>query len=77
MGNATSSWNVDVICECGTKFNVPIGDTNLETLTFTCPHCKTVDKFTDDQIAQFVATREMLVKQINQGIAKVGRRIKD
>lgn len=77
MGGATNSWNVDVICDCGTKFNVPIGDTDLEALTFTCPNCKTTDKFTDDQIAQFVAAREVVVKELNRKIAKVARRLKN
>lgn len=65
---------VPVTCDCGTKFEVPIGGVELDGLTFTCTGCGAVDEFTDDQKQQIVAQHAAAVKQNNEAIRKAGRR---
>jgi len=65
---------VPVTCDCGTKFEVPIGGVELKGFTFTCPGCGSVDQFTDDQIEQIVAQHAEGVKKINKAIKEAFRR---
>ena len=57
---------VPVTCQCGTKFDVPVGGLDLEKLTFTCPSCGTSDNFTKEQIANIVAQHESLAVAARQ-----------
>jgi RNase P subunit RPR2 len=57
---------IPVTCQCGKKFNVPIGGLDLETLVFTCPNCGTRDQFTKEQIANIVAQYDTIVAEGRQ-----------
>ena len=75
---------VPVTCDCGTKFQVPIGGLELETLTFVCTGCGIEDRFTDEQIANIVmqhgvaakAARQFAVDELNKVIKGANRRNK-
>ena len=75
---------VPVTCQCGTKFDVPVGGLDLETLAFSCPNCGIADKFTNDQVAQIVeqhrllagAARQFAVDELNKVVKGFNRRNK-
>lgn len=74
--NEANGVRLNLTCDCGHKFEVPIAGKDLETLEIDCPACGDTSRLNADQIAAIVAAHENAVEQVQDMIADAVKGIK-
>ncbi|KPM13722.1 hypothetical protein [Citromicrobium sp. WPS32] len=67
---------LDLICDCGNKFQISLVGKNLETLEFTCPACGKTDRLNPEQVEAIAAAYDGVVEQINDELKAVADKSK-